>query len=147
MHAATTKDRIFSEKKLTAGIHNGKPWGYRTPDGKVEGFNVDIIRAAFEPLGVTEFNFVTGDFGSLIPSLISNRFDLVDSGIVITEERCKRVSFGDPKLTTQVAQQENEIAVARWLSLVTAPCVVYFAPESGHRPASRPMSALCQFLP
>lgn len=99
-HATTTKEKILSEKKLTAGIHNGKPWGYRTPDGKVEGFNVDVIRAVFEPLGVKEFNFVTGDFGSLIPSLISNRFDLVDSGVVITEERCKLVSFGDPELTS-----------------------------------------------
>lgn len=99
-HATSTKDKVLSEKKLTAGIHNGKPWGYRTPDGKAEGFNVDIIRAIFEPLGVTEFNFVTGDFGSLIPGLISNRFDLVDSGIVITEERCKLVSFGNPELTS-----------------------------------------------
>ena len=32
-YAAATKDKILSEKKLTAGIHGGKPWGYRTPDG------------------------------------------------------------------------------------------------------------------
>lgn len=99
-HAATTKDRILSEKKLTAGIHGGKPWGYRTPDGKIEGFNVDIVRAVFEPLGVTEINFITGDFGSLIPGLISNRFDIVDSSVVITGERCKLVSFGDPELAS-----------------------------------------------
>ena len=100
VRAATTTDKILSEKKLTAGIHGGKPWAYRTPDGKVEGFNVDIVRAVFEPLGVTEINFVTGDFGSLIPGLISNRFDIVDSSVVITAERCKLVSFGDPELTS-----------------------------------------------
>ncbi|MBB6308593.1 ectoine/hydroxyectoine ABC transporter substrate-binding protein EhuB [Xanthobacter tagetidis] len=98
--AADTKDRILSEKKLVAGIHNGKPWGYNTPDGNVEGFNVDVVRAVFEPLGVKEIKFVTGDFGSLIPGLLSNRFDIVDSAVVITEERCKLVSFGDPELTS-----------------------------------------------
>lgn len=98
--AAGAKDKILSEKKMTAGIHNVKPWGYYTPDGKVEGFNVDIVRAVFEPLGVKEINFVTGDFGSLIPGLISNRFDIVDSSVVITEERCKLVSFSDPELTS-----------------------------------------------
>jgi len=98
--AADTKDRILSEKKLVAGIHNGKPCGYNTPDGNVEGFNVDVVRAVFEPLGVKEIKFVTGDFGSLIPGLLSNRFDIVDSAVVITEERCKLVSFGDPELTS-----------------------------------------------
>ena len=89
----------MSEKTLTAGIHNGKPWGYKTPDGGVEGFNVEIVRAVFEPLGV-KVNFVTGDFGSLIPGLISKRFDVIDSSVVITEERCKIVTFSDPELTS-----------------------------------------------
>ncbi|WP_315806784.1 MULTISPECIES: transporter substrate-binding domain-containing protein [unclassified Bradyrhizobium] len=96
---ATTKDRILREKKLTAGVHDGKPWGYRTADGRIEGFNADIVKAVFEPLGV-QVNFVTGDFGSLIPGLLSNRFDIVDSSVVITEERCKLVIFGDPELTS-----------------------------------------------
>lgn len=99
VHAATAKDRILSERTMTAGIHNGKPWGYKTADGGVEGFNVDIVRAVFEPLGV-KVNFVTGDFGSLIPGLIANRFDIVDSSVVITEERCKIVSFSNPELTS-----------------------------------------------
>ncbi|WP_343676739.1 ectoine/hydroxyectoine ABC transporter substrate-binding protein EhuB [Paraburkholderia heleia] len=98
-HAESAKDRIFSEKTLTAGIHNGKPWGYIAADGKVEGFNVDIVRAVFEPVGV-KVHFVVGDFGSLIPGLIANRFDLVDDSVVITRERCKIVSFGDPELTS-----------------------------------------------
>ncbi|KQR77058.1 hypothetical protein ASG35_12370 [Burkholderia sp. Leaf177] len=100
VHAATTKDKILAEKKLTVGIHNGKPWAYRLPNGSVEGFNVDIVRAVFQPLGVKDIDFVVGDFGSLIPGLISNRFDIVDSSVVITQERCKLVGFSNPELTS-----------------------------------------------
>lgn len=99
-HAETTKDRILKSKTVMAGIHNSAPWGYLTPDGKAEGFNVDVIRAVFQPLGVTDITFVTGDFGALIPGLLSHRFDVVDSGVVITPERCKLVKFADPELTS-----------------------------------------------
>lgn len=97
--AAGTKDKVLSEKTLTVGIHNGKPWGYRLPDGSVEGFDVDIVRAVFAPLGV-DIHFVVGDFGSLIPGLISDRLDMVASSVVITPERCKLVTFSDPQLTS-----------------------------------------------
>jgi polar amino acid transport system substrate-binding protein len=98
-NAASTKDRVLGSKTVTAGIHNAKPWGYLTSDGKVEGFNADIVKAVFEPLGV-KVNFVVGDFGSLIPGLIANRFDLVDDSVVITPERCKIVAFANPELTS-----------------------------------------------
>lgn len=98
--AETTKEKIFREKTLTAGIHNSAPWGYLNAAGEAEGFNVEVIRAVFKPLGITDIKFVTGDFGSLIPGLLSNRFDVVDSGVVITPERCKLVNFADPELTS-----------------------------------------------
>lgn len=85
---------------LTIGIANNKPWGYRDTDGEVKGVNADILRAVFTSLGVKHFNFVVGDFGSLIPGLVSKRFDIVDSGVVITPARCKLVNFGDPELAS-----------------------------------------------
>ncbi|SDV48763.1 ectoine/hydroxyectoine ABC transporter substrate-binding protein EhuB [Chitinasiproducens palmae] len=85
---------------LNVGIANNKPWAYKDTDGQVKGVNADILRAVFEPLGVKQFNFVVGDFGSLIPGLLSKRYDVVDSGVVITPARCKLVNFGDPELTS-----------------------------------------------
>ncbi|ARP83916.1 ectoine/hydroxyectoine ABC transporter substrate-binding protein EhuB [Bordetella genomosp. 8] len=85
---------------LTVGIANNKPWAYRDTDGAYKGVNIDILRAVFEPLGVKHFNFTVGDFGSLIPGLASRRFDVVDSGVVITPQRCELVLFGDPELTS-----------------------------------------------
>lgn len=85
---------------LTVGIANNKPWGYRDTDGQVKGLNADIMRAVFEGAGVKHVEFVVGDFGSLIPGLLSKRFDAVDTGVVITPARCKLVDFGNPEVLT-----------------------------------------------
>lgn len=85
---------------LKVGIANNKPWAYRDTDGQVKGVNADIIRAVFEHLGVKNIDYIVGDFGSLIPGLISKRFDVVDSSVVITPARCKLVDFGNPEVSS-----------------------------------------------
>ncbi|MBI1774373.1 MAG: ectoine/hydroxyectoine ABC transporter substrate-binding protein EhuB [Proteobacteria bacterium] len=101
--AQGTLQRVRSEGKITVGIHNGAPWGYLGQDGKVTGFSPDLVRAAFEPLGVNTVDFVVADFGALIPGLVAQRFDAVASGLYITSERCKSVAFSDPDLSLRDA--------------------------------------------
>jgi polar amino acid transport system substrate-binding protein len=97
-HAASTKDSILQSKSLTIGIHNRAPWGFRDEQGRVTGFHPDLVRAAFEPLGVTDIKFVITEFGALIPGLDAERFDMVASGIAITAPRCQAVIFSEPDL-------------------------------------------------
>ncbi|PBB58183.1 MULTISPECIES: ectoine/hydroxyectoine ABC transporter substrate-binding protein EhuB [Mesorhizobium] len=98
--AAQSKlDRIESEGKITVGIANAINWAWRGEDGKVVGFSPDLLRAAFEPLGVKEFDFVLVDWNALIPSLQTRRFDVIAAGMWITPVRCKSVAFSDPDLT------------------------------------------------
>lgn len=97
--AETTLERIRDSGKITIGIHNQAPWGYRGADGEVAGFHPDLIRAAFKPLGVTKVEFVIADLGALIPSLLAERIDVVASGFSITPKRCEQVAFSDPDLT------------------------------------------------
>ncbi|MCV3768126.1 ectoine/hydroxyectoine ABC transporter substrate-binding protein EhuB [Rhizobium sp. TRM95796] len=97
--AAKTIEEAVADGKLTVGIHNRAPWGFRGPDGLVTGFHPDLVRAAFEPLGVKQIDFVISDFGALIPGLNANRFDMIASGISITPERCGQVVFSEPDLS------------------------------------------------
>jgi polar amino acid transport system substrate-binding protein len=85
--------------KVTVGIHNRRPWGFRDADGKVAGFHPDLVRTALAPLGITEINFVISDFGALIPGLQAKRIDMIASGISITPERCTQVIFSEPDLS------------------------------------------------
>lgn len=84
---------------VTIGIHNRFPWGYRDENGDVVGFHPDLVRAALEPLGITEYDFVITEFGALIPGLQARRFDMIASGIAITPERCTQVIFSEPDLS------------------------------------------------
>jgi polar amino acid transport system substrate-binding protein len=101
--AQSTLERIKSEGKITIGIHNRAPWGFRGENGEVSGFSPDLVRAAFEPLGVKQIEFVISDFGALIPGLTSRRFDAVASGLYITPVRCEAVAFSDPDLSLKDA--------------------------------------------
>lgn len=86
----------WAGKKLVVGIHNRTPWAYRDKDNMVVGIHPDIIRAAFAPLGVKDFEFVVSDFGAMIPGLLAGRFDIIASGVAITPPRCEQVLFSEP---------------------------------------------------
>lgn len=97
--AETTKKRIFREGTIVIGIHNRTPWGLRDEKtGEATGWHPDLMRSAFEELGVRKIEFRVTEFGALIPGLLAGRFDAVASGLAITPERCKQVSFGAPDL-------------------------------------------------
>lgn len=101
--AKTTLERIKSEGKITIGISNGKPDGYRDENGEVAGFAPDLIRAAFEPLGIKKIDYVISEFPALISSLQARRFDAIAAGMWITPTRCKAVAFSDPDRITKDA--------------------------------------------
>ncbi|TIU71803.1 MAG: ectoine/hydroxyectoine ABC transporter substrate-binding protein EhuB [Mesorhizobium sp.] len=99
-NAETLTETVAKEGRLTIGIHNRWPWGFKNEDGTVSGVHPDVLKAVVEPLGVKEVDFVVMDFGALIPSLMSRRIDAVASGMIITPERCKQVSFSEPFMAT-----------------------------------------------
>jgi polar amino acid transport system substrate-binding protein len=98
--AQTLTEKVAKDGKLTIGIHNRWPWGIRNEDGTVSGVHPDVLKAVAASLGVKEVDFVVMDWGALIPSLMSRRIDAVATGMNITPERCKQVSFSEPFMAT-----------------------------------------------
>lgn len=84
--------------KVTVGIFNQSPWGFIDANGEVKGQAVDVLKAAFAPLGITKVDAVVTEFGALIPGLQARRFDVVAAGLYIKPERCKLVAFGNPDI-------------------------------------------------
>ncbi|WP_189379786.1 transporter substrate-binding domain-containing protein, partial [Mesorhizobium sp. M4B.F.Ca.ET.013.02.1.1] len=80
-NAETLTPQVAREGKLTIGIHNRWPWGFKKDDGTVSGVHPDVLKDVVEPLGVKEVDFIVMDFGALIPSLMSRRIDAVASGM------------------------------------------------------------------
>lgn len=98
LRAETTRERILREDKVVIGISNGAPWGFRGKNGEPAGFHPELIKVAFEALGVSKVELVITEFGALIPALMAQRFDAIAAGLYITPERCELVAFSDPDL-------------------------------------------------
>lgn len=66
------------------------------------GFDVDLALAIGEELGM-QVEFINVAWDGLIPGLLNKNFDIIASGMTITEERKLAVNFSDPYFTaTQV---------------------------------------------
>ena len=65
------------------------------PDGKPQGFDIDIGRALCARAKL-DCRFVNMDFDGLIPALNARRIDAALSQISVTPERARRVLFTDP---------------------------------------------------
>ncbi|MCD9150079.1 ABC transporter substrate-binding protein [Pseudophaeobacter flagellatus] len=63
--------------------------------GQIEGMMVDLIHAVGEEAGF-EADVNAVDFSSLIPSLNSDRIDLISAAMLITPAREAVISFSDP---------------------------------------------------
>ncbi|MFA1821851.1 ectoine/hydroxyectoine ABC transporter substrate-binding protein EhuB [Virgibacillus oceani] len=83
---------------VTIGFANEEPYAYEGDDGELKGAAVDIAAAVFAELGVEEMDSQLADFGSLIPGLQANQFDVVTAGMAITPDRCENALFGEPEM-------------------------------------------------
>jgi len=64
-------------------------------DGKLTGFDVDLMKAIAEEAGF-KVNFKTTNFDGIIPGLQTKSFDMAIAGIGITEERKKAIDYSEP---------------------------------------------------
>lgn len=95
--AESTLAKVKRQGFVTVGFANEKPYAYATPEGKLTGEAVEVARAVFKRMGVNDMNGVLTEFGSLIPGLKANRFDVITAGMYITPKRAQEVDFANPE--------------------------------------------------
>ncbi|BCP56085.1 ABC transporter substrate-binding protein [Kaistia sp. 32K] len=79
------------------------PFVFMGSDGKTpEGFEIDILRAIADKLGV-EIKSTSVEFAGLIPGVQSGRYDVAMLAIAETPERRKTLSFVDYSYSTMAA--------------------------------------------
>ena len=71
------------------------PFNYFTADGKLAGFDIEIGRALCAKMQA-KCTFVAQDWDGIIPALLTNKFDMIGSGMTLTQERNLRLNFSDP---------------------------------------------------
>lgn len=71
------------------------PFNFRTPDGEMAGYDVDVAQGIAKRLG-DDLEFVCQEWDGMIPALLANKFDLIIASMSITEQRKEKIDFSIP---------------------------------------------------
>ncbi|MFA0011828.1 transporter substrate-binding domain-containing protein [Vibrio lentus] len=88
-------DKINERGSIRVGMSTFVPWAMRNKQGDLVGFEIDVAKRLAEDSG-WKVEFVPTAWDGIIPSLLSNKFDVIIGGLSITEARSKSVLFTEP---------------------------------------------------
>ena len=123
-HAQGALERIKKEGVVRIGFANEAPWSFAQSDGTIAGADYDLANLVFSRLGVANLEGVLTKFGSLIPGLKANRFDLVVAGFYIRPARCEQVAFSEPTVAVGdaiVVKAGNPKKISSYKSVIADP--------------------------
>ena len=89
-------DRLRAQGVARLGIAGEIPFGYIDKNGDLTGEAPELAKVIFKRLGVDRVQPVPTEFGSLIPGLNSQQFDVVSAGMYINPDRCEQVHLRRP---------------------------------------------------
>ena len=92
----STLNQIIQSGELRVGLEPGyMPFEMKDKKGRLIGYDVDIAKAMAKAMGV-KLKIVPTAFDGIIAGLITNKFDVIISGMTITQQRNLKVNFSDP---------------------------------------------------
>lgn len=71
-----------------------EPFEYKAPDGKLVGFEIELANALCAEMK-RKCVFIESPWDGIVPSLLAKKFDLIISGMTVTDQRKKTVAFSD----------------------------------------------------
>ena len=92
-------ERIRARGALVVATEAEFPPFESVEGGQIVGFDVDLVRAVADDLGV-RLELRNVSFKSIIDELTSGKVDLIASGMTVTDERARTVLFSDVYFTT-----------------------------------------------
>jgi cyclohexadienyl dehydratase len=89
-------DKILSSGVLRVGTTMDTPvFSMRSASGGLEGFDIDALETLAAALGV-KIDYVKMTFGTMLPDLLSDKFDMAMSGMGRTLDRARSATFSKP---------------------------------------------------
>jgi ABC-type amino acid transport substrate-binding protein len=86
---ADTLDDIRKAGKIKVG--NGlmglKPYCWQNADGSYSGLEHEMLQYVLKKIGAPQFEYVVTEWSTLIPGLKAKRWDIIFSGMAVTQER------------------------------------------------------------
>lgn len=92
----STLEAVLQKGALHVGFNSGyMPFEMTNQKGRYVGFDIDIAKEMAKAMGV-EFVPINTAWDDIIPSLTTGKFDIIISGMTVTQERNLKISFADP---------------------------------------------------
>jgi len=92
----STLNQVVNKGELRVCLEPGYvPFEMRDKHGRIIGFDVDIAKNMAKEMGV-KLKLVPTAWDGIIPALMTNKCDIIISGMTITQKRNLKVAFSDP---------------------------------------------------
>jgi len=92
----STLESILKKGELWVGFDSGyMPFEMTSQKGRYVGFDMDIAKAMAKAMGV-KFVPINTAWDDIIPALTTGKFDIIISGMTVTQERNLKINFADP---------------------------------------------------
>ena len=92
----STIEEILKRGTLRVGLEAGYlPFEMADKKGRFVGFDVDMAKEMAKAMGV-KLEIVNTAWDGIIPALVTKKFDIIMSGMTITQERNLKINFADP---------------------------------------------------
>jgi polar amino acid transport system substrate-binding protein len=92
----STVEQILKSGELRVGFEAGyMPFEMTDKRGNFVGFDIDVAKEMAKAMKV-KFTPVNTAWDGIIPALMTDKFDIIMSGMTITQERNLKVNFADP---------------------------------------------------
>lgn len=116
----STLEEILRRGELKVGFEAGyMPFEMTDKNGNFVGFDIDVAKEMAKAMGV-KFTPVNTAWDGIIPSLITEKFDIIMSGMTVTQERNLKVNFADPYIVigqTVLVNKKHEGVVKSYKDL------------------------------
>ena len=91
-------ERVLAGKTLRVGTTMDTPvFSMRNPaSGQLEGFDMDALETLSHALGGVKLEYVKMTFGTMLPDLLADKFDIAMSGMGRTLDRARVATFSRP---------------------------------------------------
>ncbi len=116
----STLEEILKRGELRVGFNSGyMPFEMTDKKGNFVGFDIDVAKEMAKAMDV-KFVPVNTAWDGIIPALITGKFDIIMSGMTVTQERNLSVNFADPYIIvgqTIMVNKKNEGVVSSYKDL------------------------------
>ncbi len=96
---SSTLNKVLQRGVLRVGMEPGyMPFEMKDKKGNIIGFDVDMAKAMAKAMGV-KLELVPTGWDGIIAALLTDKFDILMSGMTITQERNLKINFANPYIS------------------------------------------------